>query len=128
MRNQSRLSPLGVATWPYLSDCLRAYLDTVGIAQNSGTVQNVDRELLRERVWLIAHQNPHPKSAHFRVFGDRPGAWNRLRQATNRQADRVLCKREVMAYLGRISRLRYELRPEDVEVLDPANIAFNQSA
>ena len=44
------------------------------------------------------------------------------------RTDRVLRKREVVTYLRRIPGLRHKLRPEDVEVLDPANIALHQRA
>src|SRR5712692_1934908 len=90
---------------------LAAYLHRKVVAQHANAVQDVDRELLRQRVRLVTHDHAHAEVAHLRVLRNsaRPGEW--LRQPPDNEPDCVLREGEIVCRERPTASLRHKLRP-----------------
>src|ERR1017187_3833801 len=108
------------------SRSLGVHLHARRVPQHRAAVQHVYRELLRQRVRLVAHHHPHPEVAQFRVLRDGARPWQRLRQPPHHQSDGVLRERHIVRRHRTAPRLLHELRPEYEEVLDLPHVAVNQ--
>ena len=60
------------------STTLAVHLNAEAIAEHRGAVKHVHRELLGQRIRLVAHDDSHAEVAEFGVLGDGPRAGKRL--------------------------------------------------
>ena len=107
---------------------LAVHLNREVVAQNGAAVEHVNRELLRERVRLIAHRDAHTEVAQFGVFGNGARARQGLRQTANHQTQSVLSERDVVGIHRGRTRLLHILRTEYEEVFDLPDSPVHQRA